>query len=81
MSPYEVQILIACCSSPEPGLYWPEDTDLRRRTLLWMMGEELIDASYRGTERAKFWLEVAFNTPLPVHNWVIPESTKCRPTN
>jgi hypothetical protein len=76
MTPYETQILIACCVSATPAAYFPPETALCASTLEWMRTEGLIDEGLHATDRARAWLEAALKTPLPVQIWVIPEHTE-----
>ncbi len=75
-SPMLIRIMLACYYSPDPeneiGLgSWTSEVGQSVRE--WLMARELIDDSYRATDRGKAWVEFICETPLPEAKWILPE--------
>lgn len=77
MTPLDLNVLIECCTSVEPGCNWyPEHWDSWAaqvtRTEFRLQG--VIDDNNKATEKGKAWLEFICQTPMPIQEWKLPEN-------
>lgn len=82
MTPFEIDILMHYCCSPEDHSVVSSNPPIWRETLARFVSEGLLEipdnpseysATYKATDRCRAYIKGLCNVPLPVQKWVMPE--------